>query len=99
MRQLPLITVRDGALREESQTQNLGLPLSQDSLHLLYLKPHSMPVDRCSVPYWIDVHIDWRSGQWVSGGGQGFLGKSPLIWRPEALNFVGVNDPKWKIPK
>lgn len=73
MRQLPLITVRDGALKEESQSQNLGLPLSQDSLHLLYLKPHSMPVERCSVPYWIDMHTDWRLSQWVSGGGLGFF--------------------------
>lgn len=68
MRQLPLIPVRDGALKEESQSQNLGLPLSQHSLHLLYLKPHSLPVERSSVPYWIDMHTAWRLGQWVSGG-------------------------------
>lgn len=45
------------------------------------------------------MHTDWEPGQWVSGGVQGFLGKSPLTWRPEALNFVGMNDPKWEIPK
>ena len=99
MRQLPPFTVRDGALGEECQPQNLGLLLSQESLHLLYLKPHNMPVERHSVLHWIDMHTDWEPGQWVSGGVQGFLGKSPLTWRPEALSFVGMNDPKWEIPK
>lgn len=94
MRQLPSITVRDGALGEESQPQDLPLSLSPDSLHLLYLKPHSIPVERLLVPYGIDLFTDWGSGWWISGSVQGFLGKFPLICRPEALNFVNVNDPK-----
>ena len=74
MRQLPPFVVRDGALGEESQPHNLGLPLSQESLHLLYLKPHNMPVERHSVLHWINTCTDWGPGWWVSGGVQGFLG-------------------------
>lgn len=66
---------------------------------LIFEAPHNMPVERHSVLHWIDMHTDWEPGQWVSGGVQGFLGKSPLTWRPEALDFVGMNDPKWEIPK
>lgn len=98
MRQLPPITIRDGALEEESQPQNLGQPLSQDSLHLFYLKPHSMPMEKRSVPLdgyahrWGARLVGFR---WCSG----LLGKFPLTWRPEALNFFGVNDPKLEISK
>lgn len=58
MRQLPPIIVRDGALGEESHPENLGLPLSQDSLHILYLRLYSMPVEGRLVSYWIDMHTD-----------------------------------------
>lgn len=75
MRQRPPFTVREGALGEEPQPQNLGRPLSQESLHLLYLKPHNV----CGVTPGSSLdkmHTDWGPGQWVSVLSGAFQGDS-----------------------